>query len=141
MNKGTQWFVVIVLFGLLILIRAFAADLFYDPLIVFFETTHSTDVLPQMDIGKLLMHTSFRFWLNTFLSLLILWVIFKRKDVLKVSLLLYVCVFVLLMIFFSILLGSDQEGGHMALFYVRRFLIQPLFLLLLIPAFYFQKNL
>jgi exosortase F-associated protein len=31
-------------------------------------------------------------------------------------------------------------GGHLALFYVRRFLIQPIFLLLLIPAFYFQKK-
>jgi exosortase F-associated protein len=28
----------------------------------------------------------------------------------------------------------------LGLFYVRRFLIQPLFLLVLIPAFYFQKK-
>ncbi|MDC8003051.1 exosortase F system-associated protein [Aureisphaera galaxeae] len=141
MKKWVQWTVVVLLFGLLVLIRAYASDLFYDPLIVFFETTHSTDVLPEMDIIKLLGNTSLRFLMNTAISLLILWVIFKRSDVIKVSALLYACVFVLLMIFFWILLGSDQAGGHMALFYIRRFLIQPVFVLLLIPAFYFQKNL
>ncbi len=141
MKKWTQWLLVISLFAVLVLIRAYASDLFYDPLIAFFETTHSTDVLPEMNITKLLGHTTLRFGLNTLVSLLILWVIFKRKDVLKVSALLYLSVFVLLMAFFWMLLGSDQAGGHMALFYVRRFLIQPVFLLLLIPAFYFQKNL
>ncbi len=139
--KWIQWVVVILLFGLLVCIRSFASDLFYDPLITFFKTNHSTDVLPDMDVPKLLLHTSFRFLLNTIISLGILWAIFKRVDVIKVSALLFGCVFVLLMLFFWILLGSDQAGGHMALFYVRRFLIQPLFLLLLIPAFYFQKNL
>ena len=139
--KWLQWTLVIVLFGLLVLVRSFAADLFYDPLIEFFKTTHSTDVLPDMNTAKLMLHTALRFLLNTVVSLGILWVIFKRVDVLKVSILLYACVFILLMLFFWILLGSDEAGGHMALFYVRRFLIQPLFLLLLIPAFYFQKNL
>lgn len=141
MKKWMTWIWVVILFGILILIRAYASDLFYDPLIQFFKTTHSTDVLPKMDLTKLLGHTSLRFLLNTSISLLILWVIFRRKDIIKVSMLLYLCVYVLLLIFFWFLLGSDKAGGHMALFYVRRFLIQPVFLLLLIPAFYFQKNL
>jgi exosortase F-associated protein len=44
------------------------------------------------------------------------------------------------MIVFVFLLESSAAGEHMALFYVRRFLIQPLFLLLLLPAFYFHKR-
>ena len=45
-----------------------------------------------------------------------------------------------LMIAFVLLLNTSADGDHMALFYVRRFLIQPLFLLLLLPAFYFHKR-
>ncbi len=140
MQKWIKIGLAAVLFVLLVLIRAYETDLFYDPLIQFFKVDHSIEKLPDLIFSKYLLHISFRFWLNTVISLLILWVLFRKREVIKVSLLLYMVVFVLLMLAMSVLLQSEEEGGHLALFYVRRFLIQPLFLLLLIPAFYFQKK-
>lgn len=140
MNRGIRILIVLLLFGCLILIRAFAADLFYDPLITFFKTTHSVEALPDLNSWKLLGYISLRFFLNTLISLAVLWVLFGQRDILKISSIIYLAIFTVLIVAFSLLIQSDAEGGHMALFYVRRFLIQPIFLLLLIPAFYFQKN-
>lgn len=140
MNRTLKIAIAALLFGLLILIRAFQAELFYDPLIEFFKVDHSTEALPKMDLLKLLGNLALRFLLNTLISLWILWVLFRKKEILKISGLLYLLLFLVLSIAFVVLVNSTEEGGHLALFYVRRFLIQPLFLLLLIPAFYFQKK-
>lgn len=132
------WAGVLVL--LLVAIRAFQDILFYDPLIEFFKVDHSTEVLPAFDTVKLIGNTALRFGLNTILSLGVLWILFRKKEILKLSALLYGIIFVLLIVAFIVLLNSEAARGHLALFYVRRFLIQPIFLLLLIPAFYFQKK-
>jgi exosortase F-associated protein len=140
MSRGVSILLVILLVFGLILIRQFAGDIFYDPLIDFFKTDHSTQPLPEMMTGKLLLHITYRYLLNTVLSLLILWVIFRSGSILKLTLILYAALFILLMIIFIVLVNTSEAGNHMALFYVRRFLIQPLFLLLLLPAFYFHKR-
>ena len=151
MKKLFLWLGAILLFGMLIAIRAFEEQLFYDPLIAFFKVDHSTQFLPEMNSPKLLGNVALRFWMNTIVSLGILWILFRKKEILKVSLILFAVVFVVLIIAFIVLLSSSptaigmgdvevSSGGHLALFYVRRFLIQPIFLLLLIPAFYFQKK-
>ena len=131
--------ILILLIGL-ILIRQFESSIFYDPLLDFFKQDHTTQVLPELDKGKLLLHVAFRFLLNTIASILILWFAFMDRGILKMSMFLYACLFVILIIAFIVLMGSSGQGDHMALFYVRRFLIQPLFLLLLLPAFYFHKR-
>ncbi|MCW5518719.1 exosortase F system-associated protein [Aureitalea sp. L0-47] len=140
MHKVVRIIAITVLVVGLILVRQFESDLFYDPLLEFFKIDHTTQALPEMEKGRLLLHLVFRFVLNTFLSLLILWFVFRDKSILKISSLLYAGLFVVLSITFIFLLNKSAEGDHMALFYVRRFLIQPLFLLLLLPAFYFHKR-
>lgn len=128
------------LVGLLILIRIFEADLFYDPLISFFKLDHSTEQLPQFNASKLVGSMALRFIITTAISIGVLWLLFNKRDILKVAGLLYLVLFVILIVVFVLLIQSSESAGHMALFYVRRFLIQPIFLLLLIPAFYFQKK-
>lgn len=140
MSRWVKFVFVALLFGLLILIRTFQTDLFYDPLISFFKVNHSTEKLPQFDTLRLLTHVILRFTMTTVISLGVLWVLFRKKEILKIAGLLYVVLFVILFVAFLILIQSSESGGHLALFYVRRFLIQPIFLLLLIPAFYFQKK-
>jgi len=140
MNRSIKIGAVILLFGLLILVRAYENDLFDDPLIRFFKVDHSTQMLPEFDKWKLLINVTLRFFINTVISLLILWFIFMKKEIIKISALLYLAVFLVLLTAFIFLIFSKEIGGHLALFYVRRFLIQPIFLLLLIPAFYFQKK-
>ncbi|NNM22759.1 MAG: exosortase F system-associated protein [Flavobacteriaceae bacterium] len=140
MNRALKIALALVGVVLLVLVRAFETHLFYDPLIVFFKVDHSTEALPAFDSVKLILNVALRFGLNTLISLGILWVLFQKREILKVATGLYVVVYLILLIAFIWLLQSSEEGGHLALFYVRRFLIQPVFLLLLIPAFYFQKK-
>nr|WP_170134716.1 exosortase F system-associated protein [Marinirhabdus gelatinilytica] len=134
-----KFFLALLAFVLLVLVRLFEENLFYDPLLSFFKTDHTTEALPDLETGKLLLHTFFRYVINGVLSIFILWILFQKKGAVKFSIVLYSILFVSLFIVFFILLKSSQPGEHLALFYVRRFLIQPLLLLLLLPAFYVQR--
>lgn len=126
---------------LLLLIRAFEDRLFYDPLLAFFKIDYKTMPLPDMDVLALWVNIAFRYLLNALISLLILWLVFLDKSIMKFSSLLYFALFILFFTVFSIMIyTSDGSDNLLVLFYVRRFLIQPLFLLILLPAFYFQKQ-
>lgn len=129
------------LFALLVLIRAYEDDLFYDPLLQFFKRDYTDVPLPAMDTFALQTGIVLRFLLNTIISMAIIWVAFSDRGMVKLSALLYSLLFVVLFLIFSfIIFSSKDNGNHFVLFYVRRFLIQPLFLLVLLPAFYFQKS-
>lgn len=128
---------VIVLLVLLVSVRIWQDVLFYDPLIQFYKT--DAKVLPEFDTLHLCVGLLFRYVINTLLSLCILWLIFKDRQVIKLSALLYGIFFlVLISAFFFVI--SAESPNQLVLFYVRRFLIQPLFLILFIPAFYYQKK-
>ena len=140
MSRNWRILGVFVLIILLVLIRGFEARMFYDPLLEFFKRNYKTMPLPDMDIVKLQLGVAFRYWLNTLVSLGILWLAFWNKEIIKISLYLYIVLFVLFLVAFGFIVIQSGEGDHhLLLFYIRRFLIHPLFLLILIPAFYFQK--
>ncbi len=131
---------IVVLTVLLLLVRAFEDSLFYDPLLDFYKIDYKILPLPKMDFFQLFAGISLRFFLNTVFSLGILWFAFRDSEIIKFSAILYLSFFVVLFVVFSwLVLTAKGTEGHLYLFYVRRFLIQPLFLLLLLPAFYFQK--
>ena len=132
--------VVTVLVLLLILIRAFEDSLFYDPLLDFFKGEFSNNTLPEMNQIKLFLSLGFRYYLNSMLSLAIIYVIFKDFKIVKFSTLLFIILGSVLLISFVFTLHFFGEENKMALFYIRRFIIQPLFLLVFIPAFYYQKK-
>jgi exosortase F-associated protein len=140
MNRATRLCLGFFLVLLLVLIRTYASSIYYDPLIAFFKNIHSSPPLPEFDWVGLLLHMSLRFWMNSLISLSILWLIFSNKELIQLSFVLYGALFVILMIVFMLLLKTYQPGGYMALFYVRRFLIHPLLLLVLIPGVYFFSN-
>lgn len=126
---------------LLLLIRGYEDVLFYDPLLDYFKGDYKNLPLPDMDVVMLQLGVGFRYVLNTAISLGILWLIFKDVEIIKLSAVLYVALFVLLLMAFNfIIYTSEGVENQLTLFYVRRFLIQPVFLLVLLPAFYFQKK-
>jgi exosortase F-associated protein len=140
MKKPLKILGIIVFTSILVLIRVFEDTLFYDPLLEFFKMDYKTLPLPKMDFSAFLLNIAFRFFMNTTLSLAILWLVFEDKGILKFSAILYGFLFIALFTAFNfIVFTSEGTNGHLVLFYVRRFLIQPLLLLLLLPAFYFQK--
>jgi len=126
-----------ILVALLAVVRFYQEDLFYDPLVPFFKT--DSVILPFLDMPKLLGGLTFRYAINTLLSLAILWFCFKDKSIIRLTTILYGVFFIVLMIAFIIVVNTEKPN-LLALFYVRRFLIQPLFLILFIPAFYYQRR-
>lgn len=133
----------IVEIGLLVLmlaaIRFFEQELFYDPLIQFFKSDYLLGIIPPMDMAKLMINLSLRFWLNTAISLAIIYISFRDLNILKFSAVLYAILYVLATLVFIFLVLNIEREHYLALFYVRRFLIHPLFLLILLPAFYYYR--
>lgn len=138
-NK-TKIAIVIVLVGLLACVRFFEQSLFYDPFLEFFKEDFQNKPLPSYDFTKLFLGLTFRYLLNAIVSLGIIDVVFKDRQLIKITFFLYGLFFVLLMAAFFGLLSVFETSDYMTLFYVRRFLIQPLFLILFLPAFYYQKK-
>jgi exosortase F-associated protein len=125
---------------LLALIRAYEDVLFYDPFLNYFKTDYHNLPLPEVENVSLFFGLLFRYFLNTVLSLVIIYVLFKDFQAIQFASILYVVFFVILVIGFFFELSVLGETNKMALFYIRRFLIQPIFLLLFLPAFYYQKQ-
>jgi exosortase F-associated protein len=66
--------------------------------------------------------------------------VFKDSELVKFSSVLYLIFFlILIMAFFSVMYVFGEKN-NLALFYIRRFIIQPLFVVLFVPAFYYQAR-
>lgn len=137
MHKSIQIIGIVFLVIALVLVRAFASQLFYDPFIDYFKNDYLHTNFPDFLTGKLVISLILRYALNTVLSLGIIYLLFQKKH-LFFSIKFYVLSFVILLILFFIALNFFNTD-YLFLFYVRRFLIQPLFVLVLLPAFYYQK--
>ena len=129
----------IFLIGLLVAVRVFENDLFYDPFLNYFKEENAS-VYPEIKSFNLFISLVFRYFINTILSLAILYVVFNDLNLVKFASILYVLFFVLLLLGFYSVLNFLDESHKMTLFYIRRFIIQPIFILLFVPAFYFQKK-
>jgi len=124
---------------LLVLIRAYENVLFYDPYLTFFKNDYLYIDSPRREIAKLVLNTTFRFVLNTLISLGILYLIFKDRSIIKFSALIYFVAYVLLLIPFLYFVVNPKQEDYYLFFNIRRFLIQPILLILLFPAFYYYK--
>lgn len=141
MNKLYR--IVLLFLGLagVLLVRLYEQHLFYDPLIDFFRSgQHQHSGLPDLEMGRYVYHMAYRFLLNGIFSLLVIWALFEKREYIQLSAVLFTVLLLVLLLALYLTLITSQSGSYMGLFYVRRFLMQPLFALLLIPAFYFQKK-
>ena len=139
MNKYIKIVLALILFSLLFVVRAYESQLFYDPLLEYFKNDYLYKYIYNIDIWRLTVDMLFRYSLNSLISLGIIWVFFERKDYLKFSGFFLMLAFMILIVVFVLLLRDDFESGYLLPFYIRRFIIHPIFLLLLLPAFYYQK--
>ncbi|MDP5157350.1 MAG: exosortase F system-associated protein [Flaviramulus sp.] len=139
MIKITKYILLLFLFGLLILIRWFENDLFYDPYLSFFKNDYLYIDSPRREIAKLVAYTTWRYLLNTLISLWVLYVFFRDKSILKFSVLIYVIAFIVLILFYLFFVVNPRQEDYYIFFNIRRFLIQPIILIILFPAFYYHK--
>jgi len=140
MKKILRILAIILFFSLLFLVRAFEADLFYDPLIIYFQNDYLYQQIPDIDSWRLIVNMLWRYILNSFISLGIIYLVFRKKNFVKFSAFFLMVAFMILIFFHGILLKTNFEDGYLFPFYIRRFIIHPIFLFLLLPAFYVQKK-
>lgn len=138
-NHTLRTTLTVLLAVMLVLVRAYEDVLFYDPFLNYFKTNYYHLPLPKTDNLQFFFGLVFRFFLNTILSLGIIYIVFMDFEAVKFASILYLLFFVILVSLFFMVLFYFGETHKMALFYIRRFLIQPIFLLLFLPAFYYQK--
>lgn len=140
MRKVWKYISIGLLFGMLVLIRAFENELFYDPFLNFFKGDYLQANIPEYNTWLLFLNHIFRYGLNMIVSLGIIYIAFENRHVVKFSFGLYIVAFVFLVALYFYLIQHNLKHDYLLTFYVRRFLIQPLFVLILLPAFYYQRK-
>lgn len=140
MNKFVKYILIFVLICFLFLIRAFEERLFYDPLIVYFQNDYLYAKMPDINLWKLVVDLLFRYTLNSLITLGIIYLAFNKKRYVKFSGFFLMSAFIVLLLVFVFLVRSEFEQGYLFPFYIRRFIVHPLFLLILVPAFYYHSK-
>lgn len=139
--KILSWFLVLAgVFGL-IAVRMFEEPLFYDPFLQYFKSADKNEVFPLYDWGSLILGHLFRFLLNLIFSLVIVQFLFKNTRWTAQAAALIVIAFAITLPIYLYCIHTNFEIGYLFSFYIRRFVIQPLVLLLIIPVFYYRRKL
>lgn len=138
--KILSWFLVILgVFGL-IGVRALEDRIFYDPFLNYFHEANKNIPFPDFEWGELIVGHLFRFILNLFFSCVIIHFIFKNKEWTIQGAFLITIIFLITFPIYLYCIYDRFEVGYLFSFYMRRFVIQPLILLLIIPLFYYRKQ-
>lgn len=138
--KILNWLLVIMGICGLIGVRVLEDRIFYDPFLKYFHEATKNSQFPDFEWGKLIVSHLFRFVLNLLFSCLIIQCLFQKREWTVQGALLITIIFV---ITFPIYLYCVNDGfniGYLFSFYMRRFVIQPLALLLIVPMFYYRKQ-
>ncbi len=141
MNRWIRMGIIGVLIILLMVVRSFGDKLFYDPFIDYFKNDYLYNNVPGYGTLKLFFHIFLRYTTNALISLAIIYVAFLNRRLIKFSVKFYIIAFIVLCVVYYGLLRAGMNNGYLFTFYVRRFLIHPVFVLILLPAFYYQKKL
>ena len=131
---------VLALIIVLACVRAFENDLFYDPFLIYFQSNYQNINLPAIDNFRLFINLFFRYFLNSVVSIAIIYFIFNDLQLLKFAFVLYILFFILLILTLYLAVGDGGTNNKMTIFYIRRFLVQPVLLMLFVTGFYFQKK-
>lgn len=139
--KVLSWFLVVLGTLGLIGIRVLEDRLFYDPFLNYFHEAQKNIPFPPFDWGKLIAGHLFRFVLNLFFSCLVIHFWFKNRQWTIQGTILITIIFLITFPIYLYCIYDRFETGYLFSFYMRRFVIQPLILLLIIPMFYYRKHL
>jgi exosortase F-associated protein len=138
-NKFLVYCIIFLLLALLIAVRWQEHHLFYDPFLKYFKSIFQNKPLPDYNGFLLIFNYLLRYSINSILSIGIIYLLFNDLKTLKLIIYLYVFLFLTLLILLLIILFLNNPEYNFQLFQVRRFIIQPVFLILFVPALYFQK--
>ncbi len=134
-----SWIVVLIGIAGLIGVRVEEDRFFYDPFLRFFNEVDKKNAFPDFQWWKLIYNHIFRFLLNLFFSALIIQFIFRKISWTVQGILMITVVFLVTFPIYLYCISTHFEVGYLFSFYMRRFVIQPIILLLIIPLFYYRK--
>ena len=129
----------IAIFGL-ISVRIVEDQIFYDPFQAYFHLANKHAAFPDFNWVPLILNYLFRFGLNLVLSAAVVYFIFKNKQWTLQAIVLMLIVFAITFPLYLYCIHTKFDVGYLFSFYMRRFVIQPLILLLIIPLFYYRKH-
>lgn len=139
--KILNWTIVIIGILGLISVRFLEDKIFYDPFLEFFKGDYKVSQVPDFEMGRLIASHFFRFLLNLIFSAIVVHFIFKNKKWTIQSIILITVAFLFFFLIYLWCIYTKMEIGYLFTFSVRRFVIQPIILLLIIPIFYYRKKL
>ncbi|MCY0969609.1 exosortase F system-associated membrane protein [Chryseobacterium wangxinyae] len=138
--KILSWFLVFVGVCGLVGVRMIEDSIFYDPFLNYFHEANKNVIFPEFEWGKLIVSHIFRFVLNLFFSCIIIQFLFKNKEWTVQGAVLITIIFAITFPIYLYCIYVRFEIGYLFSFYMRRFVIQPLILLLIVPLFYYRKQ-
>jgi len=140
MAKNYRLIIIIALFVSLVAVRYFATKWLYDPFQSYFDHDYLLKPIPEYNGIKLFFNMFIRYSVNTLISLGIIWMAFHDRGLLRFSVKFYLLAFVFLTFTFFVVLNGELKDGYLFAFYIRRFIIHPVLLLILFPAFFYKKG-
>jgi exosortase F-associated protein len=135
-----SWFLVFAGVCGLVGVRMIENNVFYDPFLNYFHEANKNISFPEFEWGKLIISHIFRFVLNLFFSCVIIYFLFKNKEWTLQGAVLITIIFAITFPIYLYCIYDRFEIGYLFSFYMRRFVIQPLILLLIVPLFYYRKK-
>ncbi len=143
-NKNKAFIFRILSVGLAILmlvsVRLMEKEWFPEPLIDFFGSSrYLTDALPELRFQDFFNHV-LRYTVNSLLSILILYLLFNDRTLIRLLTKIYLIAGIALLFLFTGAVLLYEPGNYRLLFYIRRLLIQPVFLFFLIPVIFYVKS-
>ncbi|OBW42630.1 hypothetical protein AB670_01040 [Chryseobacterium sp. MOF25P] len=135
-----SWFLVLLGVCGLMGVRILEEQIFYDPFLNYFHEGNKNIPFPEFEWGKLIISHIFRFVLNLFFSCIIIHFLFKNKEWTVQGAVLISIIFAITFPIYLYCIYDRFDIGYLFSFYMRRFVIQPLILLLIVPLFYYRKQ-
>ena len=124
----------------LVLVYIFQLQLFYDP----FQNityTGTEPVVPEYNKLYYVLSKVLRYILNDGFGLMIIWGLFGDKKYLRFAVLIFLFGLLLLLPIYLILSINFYASSFTFLTHLHRLVLNPVLMMLLIPAFYYQKSL
>ena len=138
--KILSWFLIFTGLCGLVGVRMLEDHIFYDPFLNYFHEANKNIAFPEFEWVQLVLSHVFRFTLNLLFSCVIIHFLFKNKEWTVQGAILVIIIFAITFPIYLYCIHDRFEIGYLFSFYMRRFVIQPLILLLIVPLFYYRKQ-
>ncbi len=124
----------------LIIVYVFQRQLFFDPFQDFIYNPQNPQY-PEFNKLAYVISKIIRYILNDGFALLIIWGLFKNKSYMRFAMIIFAIGLFLLLPLYLYLVINHFHSTYTFLNHLHRLVLNPVLMMLLIPAFYYQQTL